>query len=181
MRTSKPLRRPFILSVCALVGSVAPMLNGGCGGHTDEACPGAQPMTGSACSLASSVECTYGGPDSCGNPPTVSCVGGRWETEVGSCNPPAMIPDGGPLAQVCPAPAPVAGGPCSVSPTLTCPYNINACGQATESFTCTGGSWVDQPIAGGCNPPAPLPEAGPDGSEAGDAPETGSDAGTGAD
>jgi hypothetical protein len=177
MRSSKPLRRPFVLSVCALVGTLAPMMNGGCGGHADESCPGSQPKAGSGCSLGSSVQCTYGSPDVCGNQPTVSCVGGMWQTEFASCNPPGMAPDSGPPGQVCPASVPVAGAPCLVSPALSCPYEPNACGSATVSLTCSGGTWASQPIPGGCNPPAPLPEAGPDAGDAGQAEETGTDAG----
>ena len=79
-----------------------------------------------------------------------------------SSNAPVPSPDGGSGGDAgCPAEPPAANAPCDL------PSSIGACNYGSCSGTmgpttayCQAGTWVLG--AGGCNPPAPVYEAGPD-------------------
>lgn len=162
MQTRRTLRASFVITVAATVGA----LNAGCAdtvnGETPDgssvACPTYAPQGGSACDPAlGSRVCSYG--CSFGGDGTATCVGGRWESRIGTCNPPAPdvmpIYDTNPPPPMCPATVPMAGSPCVVSmvPTMC---NYGDCGGSPTTFAqCLTGTWQIGVVS--CNPPLDAP------------------------
>lgn len=76
--------------------------------------------------------------------------------------------DNGDGSVACPAEEPAAGSPCDLPSSTQCAYQT-CLGSPSAGVVCQGGNWVA--FFGSCNPPAQLPEAGPDASDAGSGPD----------
>jgi hypothetical protein len=108
-------------------------------------CPPSAPAQGSACDPTLSRVCTYG--DCLGRPTTEArCVGGAWEVQESTCNPPPP--------EECPTTVPMAGAACTyVGPGCT----YGTCPPSSTTFAmCVSGRWSVGMAS--CNPPI---DAGP--------------------
>lgn len=83
---------------------------------------------------------------------------------IGACfvsNPP------GPEESACPTEEPVGQTTCSRVAAAGCGYGPLCGGSPTKTYSCTNGTWSVSEVS--CNPPAPIPDAGGDARDGGDA------------
>lgn len=151
-----PPRSPmWVLSALAVVSVVACSAGGpgsldGDGGLGDgggggdgggRVCPASAPTVGTACTLQSNVNCTYGsgagGPacECCGGGNALyNCQGGRWQE--------LATPTGITPPNICPSTMPVDGSACNPCQNHTCGYTCATSNNDPGQATCQAGRWV---------------------------------------
>jgi hypothetical protein len=103
-------------------------------------CPTSPPASGSACDIASDIQCSYGNPCA---PEIASCEMGTWHYLI--VNPPA---------QICPQTPPTEGTKCDTCGPSICQYGgcWDAGPNGPMGRQCVNGVWGL--LAMSCNPPA---------------------------
>lgn len=130
---------------------------------TGDACPAAAPTPNDACSLAESVQCTYGDAGPCDSPPRFTCQQGRWSEAT----------EGAPLPLACPATRPAVGSACETGCRAyrTCSYG------ECDYLECANGTWQPQESFAPCIPDAGSDASTDDAGDSGADPDAASDGG----